>query len=196
MKGRLFSLFLGVVFWQFLLPGIACAHKVNLFAWYEDGRVFTESYFSDGAPCRSAGISVREEGGQVVAEGATDEEGLFSFPYEGTASLKISMNAGDGHGARITFQANGGKGARSVPEGPSGVENLPDPGSFVDAQAVRQILEEKIAPLRESLDQIRKKMERPSLDKVVGGLGWIVGLAGAYLWGVSTGKGRRGNREG
>lgn len=191
MKGRLF---LAIILWQFLLPGFACAHKVNLFAWYDDGRVFTESYFSDGAPCRSAGISVREEGGQVIAEGATDEEGLFSFPYQGAGSLKISLNAGDGHGARITFQLDKEKSVQTPPEGPSRVEKgVPEAGGFVDVQAVRRILGEEIAPLRESVDQIRKKMERPSLDKVVGGLGWIVGLAGAYLWGASrrTGKGKR-----
>lgn len=194
MKGRLFFLFLGVVFSQFFFPGTACAHKVNLFAYYDDGSVFTESYFPDGAPCRSARISVREEGGQVIAEGTTDREGLFSFPYEGAGSMKISLNAGDGHGAEITFQVEGGKSVQTVPERPSGAERLPEAGSFVDVQAVRLILEEELAPLRRSVDQIRKKLERPTLDKVVGGVGWIVGLAGAYLWGVSRG-GRRGKRE-
>jgi len=194
MKGRLFSLFLGVVFSEFLITGVAFAHKVNLFAYYEDGRVFTESYFSDGAPCRSARISAREDGGQVVAEGATDQEGLFSFPYEGAGSLKISLNAGDGHGAQITFQADGGKNAPAAPEKPSGVEDLPGTGGSVDVQAVRQILGEELAPIRESMDHIRKKLERPTFDKVVGGLGWIVGLAGAYLWGASR-KSGRGKRE-
>ena len=201
MKGRLFSLFLGVAFLQFLIAGIAYAHKMHLFASYEDGRIFTESYFSDGTPCRAARILAREDGGQVVAEGVTDQEGLFFFPYEGAGSLKISLNAGDGHGAEVTFQRDAGKNAEAVPEGPSGVERLPGPGGSVNVLEVRQVLKEELAPLRESVDRIRKKLERPTLDKVIGGLGWIVGLAGAYLWGVSRGgtmkkEGRREKDEG
>jgi len=190
MMRRLGNPFIAIILLPLFLPVSVHAHKVNLFAYHEGGSVFTESYFSDGTPCRNSRITARDESGTVIARGVTDDEGLFSFAYEEGAVVRISLNAGDGHGAETTLRRKEASGEK-LPEAVGG-ENPPAMEKSnertvlnIDEEAVGRIMEEKIAPLRESISQVRKKMERPRLDKVIGGLGWIVGLAGAYLWGIS-----------
>ncbi len=177
------------------LPGAVQAHKVNLFTYYEDGFVFIESYFPDGTACRNSRILARDESGAVVAEGVTDNDGLFSFPFENAGVLNISLNAGDGHGAETTLKIE--EKIREAPVEP--VAEFPPQTADIandlkipaaDEEALGRIVEEKIAPLQQSVREIRMRLEKPGLDKVMGGLGWIVGLAGAYLWGASRRRGK------
>lgn len=188
------TLAIGIAF----LPGVSQAHKVNLFAYEENGTVFTESYFGDGIPCRAAKITAQDENGTVIAEGVTNEEGVFSFPYGKEGDLHLILRAGMGHGARITFATNEKNDGNESPErkegaGPVGKgEGISPP---VSADDVDRIVESKIAPLRDSLREIQKNLGKPTFPKVMGGIGWIVGIAGAYLWGVSR-KSRREKEKG
>ena len=172
----------------FLSPGVLQAHKVNLFAYEEGGIVITESYFGDGTPCREAKITARNGDGTLVAEGVTDEEGAFSFPYGKGGDLHIFLRASLGHGARIILATDGNNDVSGSTKRGNGASSLKERGQItppVSAEEVDRIVESRIAPLRDSLREIRKKLEKPTFAKVVGGIGWIVGIAGAYLWGVS-----------
>ena len=196
MIKRIFFTVLALLLLPLFLPETVKAHKVNLFAYEEGGIVFTEAYFPDGTPCRNSGITAWDESGTVVAKGLTDEDGLFSFACEKRGSVRIFLNAGDGHGAETTLERK--ERIIETPPEPAGGEKAPamEDGDkaaalAIDEETAARIIEEKISPLRESINEIRKKVERPGLAKVMGGLGWIVGLAGAYLWGVSNGRRKR-----
>ncbi|MFH0730615.1 MAG: carboxypeptidase regulatory-like domain-containing protein [Pseudomonadota bacterium] len=80
-----------------LLAGPAVAHKVNLFAYVEGGKVFTESYFPDGKPVESGKIFVYDSGESLLLEGKTDAKGLFSFLVPKLDDLKIVVDASMGH---------------------------------------------------------------------------------------------------
>ncbi len=193
MKTGIFAIILSITAGLVLSPGVCLAHKVNLFAYHEVGTVFTESYFGDGTPCRNASITASDKNGTVVAEGLTDEEGRFSFPYGKSGELKIVLRASMGHGEEITLVTHAVDEVNQVSEAGKDA-NFLGPSSRVDFSAseetVERIVESRIAPLRDSIMEIRKRLERPTMGKVVGGLGWIVGLAGAYLWGASRGRNR------
>ena len=73
------------------------AHKVNIFAYVEDGKVYTESYFASGQKVIGAKIEVRDANGQEELTGTTDKEGLFSFPLTEKKALTIVIDAGMGH---------------------------------------------------------------------------------------------------
>ncbi len=97
--GRVFFLLLGLVFFG---ATISSAHRVIIFAWVEDGKVFTESKFPGGQEVRSGQIEVLDEAGRPVLTGVTDEEGAFSFnldALEEPSALKIVLKAGPGHQA-------------------------------------------------------------------------------------------------
>jgi nickel transport protein len=75
----------------------ANAHKVNIFAYVENGKIQTESYFPDGKPVESGTIEVLDSQGQKVAEGITDKEGKCVLPIPKKDDLTIVINASMGH---------------------------------------------------------------------------------------------------
>jgi nickel transport protein len=79
----------------------AYAHKVNIFAYVEEGKIFTESYFPDGKPVEDGTIEVLDSQGQKLAEFKTDKEGKCSFPIPKKDDLTIAIIASMGH--RNTF---------------------------------------------------------------------------------------------
>jgi nickel transport protein len=75
----------------------AHAHKVNVFAYVEDGKIHTESYFPDGKPVEGGKIEVMDSGNLKVAEGVTDKEGKCVIPVPKKDDLTIIINASMGH---------------------------------------------------------------------------------------------------
>ncbi len=106
-RGNLSGLWL-IILWTaatFLLAGTASAHKVNVFAYVEGRTVYVESYFPDGSPVAEAAVVVFGTHGKTVAEGKTDNQGLFQFDAPGTAcDLTIEVNASMGHKATYTLK--------------------------------------------------------------------------------------------
>jgi nickel transport protein len=80
------------------------AHRVNLFAWIEDGRVYTESYFPDGTKVKEGKISVLDQGGGEILSGVTDGEGNFSFPLPDAKTITIVLDASMGHRTTFTLE--------------------------------------------------------------------------------------------
>ncbi|MCF8110860.1 MAG: carboxypeptidase regulatory-like domain-containing protein [Desulfobacteraceae bacterium] len=89
--------FASMVLVSFLCAGTALAHKVNVFAYAEDGKIYVESYFPDGRPAAGSELKVYDSRGNLLAEGKTDGEGKFSFEIPRADDLKIVVNAGMGH---------------------------------------------------------------------------------------------------
>lgn len=81
----------------FAISSTALAHKVNIFAYVENGVVYTESYFPDGRPVANGTIEVYDSQEHKLLEGVTDEEGLFSFTIPKKDDLTIFINASMGH---------------------------------------------------------------------------------------------------
>ena len=80
-----------------MLSGTALAHKVNLFAYAEAGKVYTESYFPDGSPVEGGKVLVYDSQNNLLLEGATDKKGLFSFAVPKVDDLNIVIEATMGH---------------------------------------------------------------------------------------------------
>jgi nickel transport protein len=80
-----------------LLDTAALAHKVNLFAYAEGGKIYTESYFPDGKPVAGGKVLVYDSQDQLILEGVTDNEGLFNFDIPKLDDFNIVINATMGH---------------------------------------------------------------------------------------------------
>lgn len=98
---RFLPLGLGVIC---LLASTALAHKVNLFAYVEGGRVYVEAYFGDGRPAENSKIVVQDSQKGVVLEGVTDKEGKFNFAITKIDALTIVLDAGMGHKNSFVLQ--------------------------------------------------------------------------------------------
>lgn len=77
----------------------AMAHKIHIFAYLDNGTVYTESYFSDGRPVVGGSVQAVDADNQQQAKGTSDAKGMFSFPYSGNNNLTLTIKATMGHRA-------------------------------------------------------------------------------------------------
>ena len=82
----------------------ALAHKVNLFAYVEGGKIYTESYFPDGRPAEGGKVLVYDSLHHLLLEGVTDKDGLFSFAVPKVDDLTIVIEATMGHKNSFTLK--------------------------------------------------------------------------------------------
>jgi nickel transport protein len=92
----------------FLLPDNLLAHKVYVFAWAENGQIFTESKFSSKKAVNKGKISVYDDKGKILVQGITSENGEFSFGITENmqSDIVIQLEAGMGHKAEWNLMAD------------------------------------------------------------------------------------------
>ena len=67
-------------------------------------KVQVESWFDiTGDPARGARVQVLRPGGQALAEGVTDDNGIFIFSFHDPETLTVSVYAGMGHRAEVVI---------------------------------------------------------------------------------------------
>jgi nickel transport protein len=195
-----------------LIPAMcrsSLAHKIRIFAWQDGGNIVTESKFSKGRPAQNVTISVFElDTDHPLLSGTTDTKGLFSFPIPKTGSeqLKIIADGGDGHKNSWNHTLE-----NTTPAGSSGsprnlktmvTKQLPTLPTAKEAAGttlqtitapeltliIEKTLDKKLAPIRKMLAE--NSEDSPSLKDILGGIGYILGLAGiaAYMQSLKNKK--------
>ncbi len=173
-----------VVLLALLAPGSAIAHKVSVYAFIEEGMVYVEGYFFDGAPCKGCPVEVRADlGGSVLLEGSTDEQGHLEFAAPEAYPLYLKMAAGQGHAASFVLEGQQDMAEKYILEGQG-----ERPGKYLgdcsgDMEAlVDAAVEARMALLRAEISRLRAASERPGITEIIGGIGYIIGLAGIWLY--------------
>src|SRR5262245_61919530 len=87
----------------FLAPATAWGHNVGVECKVHAERVDVEVFFDDNTPGGQASVQVVNERGEVVASGATDALGKWSFPRPGPGKHHVRVDAGAGHHAECTL---------------------------------------------------------------------------------------------
>jgi nickel transport protein len=197
---------IGVAFILFCLTPLlnsASAHRVNIFAWVEGDTVFVESKFPGGRKVMGGKIIVVDSMGNELLNGVTNDQGEFSFQVPKPTDLKIILSAGEGHQAEWTITATDlaqtstatakesspAKSASSeTPRMTPGSSSPAEPGVTIPPVALQDlealiegILDKKLKPITKML--IDAQDRGPSLRDILGGIGYILGLAGiaAYV---------------
>ena len=80
-----------------LLASPAFAHKVNIFAYAEGGRIYTESYFPDGRPVAGGKVLVFNAAGEELVAAKSDNDGRCDFAIPEVTDLRILIEASMGH---------------------------------------------------------------------------------------------------
>lgn len=210
---------LALLVWA-LLTVPALAHKVSIFAWVENGTVYTESKFSGGRAPKDSRIVVYDLAGNALLEGITDAEGRFSFPAPAAAGIRIALTAGQGHLAEWTVSAEelAATAASTKAAADTGGTAVTDAGmnrgatasalsapdsSAADAgglsvedirHSVADPLGKELQALRAEVRRLRQEIDnRPKVTDVLGGIGYIFGLVGvaAYFRSRRSASGRR-----
>ncbi|MFA4915252.1 MAG: hypothetical protein WC560_01095 [Syntrophales bacterium] len=189
----------------------ADAHKVNIFAYAEEGTVHSESYFVDGSACKNSRIEVFDEkAGTRFLEGKTDEDGKFSFKIPKATSLKLVLHASMGHQNEYTLgedeviEAMGDKRNQKQNKEPAKSSSQPAKisvktqrenlaGNVVASvgrsmsesemeDVVEIVIDRKLKPVMGILVRLKENSEKPSLTEIIGGIGYIVGLMGLIMY--------------
>jgi nickel transport protein len=180
-------------FWLTFLALPAAAHKVSIFAWVDGETVYTQSRFSGGKRPRDAAVAIYDGHGNLLLEGKTDENGTFSFPVPPQRPIRVVLKASMGHLAEWTISekdvaANPAESRGTGAEHAEAVKPAPResdaPGFFLDPaeieKAVDRALEKRLEPVMAILADLNDP--EPGIREIVGGIGYIVGLAGVAFY--------------
>jgi hypothetical protein len=94
--------FLAITSAWLLTTAPAFAHKLSLDCRVKDERVRVEAFYDDDTPAQQAKIFVENEGKHIVAEGRTDERGVWSCPLPAPGRYTVRAES-VGHAAKETL---------------------------------------------------------------------------------------------
>ncbi|WP_051693954.1 hypothetical protein [Desulfohalovibrio reitneri] len=188
----------------FLAAG-AQAHRVNVFAYVEGESIHVSGTFPGGGPAKDCRVLALGPSGAELAETATDDRGEAVLPVpdearDGSMDLTVALEAGQGHRDEWVVPATeiaSAMGVETTEAAAPKVEEAAEPASgeemSVSRAELRRIISAEVAAqVRPVKDMLARRESGPGLAEVVGGLGWIVGLAGAWVLGASRRKGGDG----
>ncbi len=176
---------------------LAHAHRVNIFTQVQDQKVVCECFYNDGKPVKNQNIRAVTLGGSVIAEGKTDDDGMFSFTPNIREDLKILLDAGMGHIAETTMEKE------DLPEVKKKVNvekqkqsasvvkknEIPEQDNHIDEKRLREIVEQVVdEKVGSVIDLIQKQQRTYSLTTIIGGVGYIVGIFGLLMFWMSRKK--------
>ncbi|MGN7612764.1 hypothetical protein ACQZV8_11845 [Magnetococcales bacterium HHB-1] len=175
------------LFLSLLVASPAWSHKLKLFAMpvgeYIEGTV----YFIGGIPAVNLPVKVESPKGTPRFKLQTDAKGLFTFPFQPGMDHFIRADSGDGHRAELLLSAQeltpASHAAPSKPTSATTVSSSDSPSTSSTAgctsQEISAMIAQQIQPLRHQLNAYE---DRVRLQDILGGIGYIIGLAGIALW--------------
>jgi nickel transport protein len=185
------------IFLPLLTAFPAHSHKMRVFAYSEGDTISGEAAFSGGRMAKGIEIIVEDSSsGKQILVTRTGEDGTFSFAVPETAKsgrldLRIIGNGGDGHRGEWLLAATDylmpqdenraarptGQELKKGSEPPSRAVSAP---ALCDEEAVVALVDaaltRQLAPIKRSLAEQRER--RISMNDILGGLGYLIGLAG------------------
>jgi nickel transport protein len=214
-KKRLFFYFIAICllapFCLLLQP--ADAHKVNIIAYAQEGKVYAEGFFVDGSKAKNSVVEVIDgKTGEKLLEGKTDENGQMSFEIPSVTSLKLILRAGTGHqneyvlseeevrqampATKKQAERQGEQKKREAPEHKqtkseqhTEVQKTVNPIAVPEnlEAVVGKVVDSRLQPVMKILVTLQEKSEKPGLTEILGGIGYIIGILGiiAYFKGKS-----------
>lgn len=154
------------------------AHNLKVFASATGSDITGYVYFTDGTSVPNIPVSV-QVADQVVAELSSDQQGEFHYHAATSADHHISVNTGEGHLAHYTVNAAelSGKAVALTSTGQAITTSNPADCNTAIEQNLHT-LQTQISSLQQQIAAYEAKIR---WHDVLGGLGYIIGLAGIWL---------------
>lgn len=182
-----------------LLPALAQAHGVNVFAYVDGDTIFTSSGFSKKSRVIGGTLEVYNTADNtMLLSGTTDENGDFSFAIPDAVKanpvdLKLVINAGEGHRADWTIKSNeyapeNAPVAEAAAPAPEAGKDIAAAPANIAPEAYEAMLEKVVArQMKKELQPIKHVLAEmsqsgPGLSEIMGGIGYLIGLAGIAAW--------------
>ena len=195
----------------------AYAHQLRVFAAADGEFISGSAYFAGGAAARGIEVRIESAEGALLGTTLSDADGRFRWQASAPSDHAVVVQSADGHRARWLVSgaelapAFAGRPDLSASDQPAGsrmqqntdavLETRPGPapaqaGEVLEpalAAAIERAVARQVRPLREELAEARA---RARLQDVLGGIGYIVGVAGLALWWRARGQQRSGAPRG
>ena len=166
----------------FFLPCHAQAHKIHVFAWVSGDTITVESNFSKDRPLVKGKITVQDNNSHaVLVQGISDDKGIFTFTVPASAKdeasdLLIVVSGSEGHQSEWLIPATEYLADTKI----SVPETVTDLNSVELQKMLQKLLEQELAPIRRSLAE--NQQNKPGFRDIIGGIGYLLGLAGLVAW--------------
>lgn len=190
---------LALVLAGLLLPVPALAHRLKVFAAVEDGAIEGYGFFIGGGRPMAALVEIADATGAVQFHGTTDGEGRFRWVVPAPADYTVTVNAQDGHIARVSLPAArfGGTGEASLAAAiPTSGQPGPPPGTVATphdpnlAPLIEAAVQHQIEPLLERIEEMDSRLR---LTDIMSGVFLILGAAGGLSAFMARRKGPGGS---
>jgi nickel transport protein len=156
------------------------AHRLKLFAQVTGETIAGYGFYIGGGRPEGADLVVATPDGKEVSRLKTGVDGGFSFTPPTPGRYRLTLSGGDGHLATIDISTDGTPTAGQEVKTPASTATvLPDDLDARIAQAVDAAVARQIRPLLEAYDAADGRVR---FNDLIGGLGWIAGLAGLWAW--------------
>jgi nickel transport protein len=176
-----------LLFFLTISPPPASAHGVKLFAVSHDGHISGQGYFVGGGPAINCQLILQNQEGQAVLQTRTDDKGKFTFAIPGNAKGPhlLFLNAGPGHAASVNFdfKAADNGGAALAQDDAILAANLPLSLPAPDCQLLLTQLNRQLQDISQQLLALQTMYEPGvTFEKIIAGLGYIMGLLGTAMY--------------
>jgi len=155
------------------------AHLLKVFAFTAGDTLQGNSYFAGGAPASGAQIELQAADGSLITRLRPDAGGEFRYRLGPQRAARVIAATGDGHRAEWRLPDDEPIGSATHPAlaaDPSAIAAT-DPSALV--ALVEAAVARQVGPLRQEL---QASQARAKLADIIGGIGFIFGLAGVLLW--------------
>jgi len=172
------------------------AHKLSVFAWVNQQTLSVEATLSGGRHLVNGKVTIKDSGQDTVLQtGTTNRDGQFIFPLPETlinhpVDLNIIVSTDDGHRGQWLLTQDEYTTEQPSPAPVVSLKNsqTPSPPGYVTITLSREelstmintLLEKRLAPIQRQLALANEK--KPSLSEIIGGIGYLIGLAGFATW--------------
>jgi nickel transport protein len=169
----------------------AQAHRLRVFATVEKGEVSGYAYFVGGARAKGASVVFRDSADRELHRMSASGDGAFRWRPEPPQTIKIVVDAGEGHVGTLVINRSRFTGARAEAK-PDEQDQALAGGTLspLHRDMIEATVDEAVARHTRPLMEKFEAMEtRTRFNDIMGGVGMIIGMAGAAMWALSRRKG-------
>ena len=169
----------------------AHAHRLRVFATVEQGQINGYAYFVGGARAKGASVVFRDGAKRELHRTTADANGAFSWRPDRPQTIRIVVDAGEGHVGTLVINQSRFTGGRAEAEPETEAQQI-TVGAFTADQreSIETLVDAAVARHTRPLMEAFEAMEtRTRFNDIMGGMGMIIGVAGAAMWAMSRRKG-------
>ena len=167
---------------------LAHAHRLDLFVTADGAVIQGTATYSPGGPASRGTVSFRAPDGSDLGEAELQSDGTFAFQTPVRCDITIIVDTPDAHRASYTLPAAELPAALPAwsPDNERAAESVGEEAAPVVLNApddllplVERAVSRQVAPLRQEIAALERSIR---FRDILGGLGYIAGLAGLLLY--------------